>query len=129
MNLSNGDGIEAYFCNKYIYYTRVQNFFFVDQKPFLNWVHVHVRYAKSFLHPPLSEVIVVLLFLHRLYEVKHFTLVKEGSGSLYLQWYFFVLKWKFYFILQPETDPNHKWASRWDYILDSMPHTKIQWFR
>ncbi|EDO38363.1 predicted protein [Nematostella vectensis] len=21
-----------------------------------------------------------------------------------------------------------KWASRWDYILDSMPHTKIQWF-
>ncbi|XP_058942377.2 transmembrane 9 superfamily member 2-like [Pocillopora verrucosa] len=28
----------------------------------------------------------------------------------------------------PETDPNHKWASRWDYILDSMPHTKIQWF-
>ncbi|XP_066024730.1 transmembrane 9 superfamily member 2 [Pocillopora verrucosa] len=28
----------------------------------------------------------------------------------------------------PETDPNQKWASRWDYILDSMPHTKIQWF-
>lgn len=27
-----------------------------------------------------------------------------------------------------EEDPNHKWASRWDYILDSMPHTKIQWF-
>lgn len=25
---------------------------------------------------------------------------------------------------------NHeiKWASRWDYILDSMPHAKIQWF-
>ena len=66
---------------------------------------------------------------HGLYEIKHFTLVKEGSGSLYLQWYFFVLKWKFYFILQPETDPNQKWASRWDYILDSMPHTKIQWFR
>ena len=21
-----------------------------------------------------------------------------------------------------------KWASRWDYILDSMPHTNIQWF-
>ena len=69
MNLSNGDGIEAYFCNKYIYYTRVQNFLFVDQKPFLNWVHVYVRYAKSFLHPPLSEVIVVLLFLHHLYEM------------------------------------------------------------
>ncbi|CAH3168813.1 unnamed protein product [Pocillopora meandrina] len=28
----------------------------------------------------------------------------------------------------PETYPNQKWASRWDYILDSMPHTKIQWF-
>ncbi|XP_020632629.1 transmembrane 9 superfamily member 2-like isoform X1 [Orbicella faveolata] len=27
-----------------------------------------------------------------------------------------------------EEDANHKWASRWDYILDSMPHTKIQWF-
>eukprot|EP00058_Branchiostoma_floridae_P007674 XP_002593162.1 hypothetical protein BRAFLDRAFT_277886 [Branchiostoma floridae] len=23
---------------------------------------------------------------------------------------------------------GHKWASRWDYILDSMPHTNIQWF-
>jgi transmembrane 9 superfamily protein 2/4 len=25
---------------------------------------------------------------------------------------------------------NHeiKWASRWDYILNSMPHAKIQWF-
>jgi len=23
---------------------------------------------------------------------------------------------------------NVKWASRWDYILDSMPHTDIQWF-
>lgn len=27
-----------------------------------------------------------------------------------------------------EQNANHKWASRWDYILDSMPHTKIQWF-
>ena len=23
---------------------------------------------------------------------------------------------------------NIRWASRWDYILDSMPHAKIQWF-
>ena len=23
---------------------------------------------------------------------------------------------------------NIKWSSRWDYILDSMPHTNIQWF-
>jgi len=25
-------------------------------------------------------------------------------------------------------DQNVKWSSRWDYILDSMPHTNIQWF-
>jgi len=24
---------------------------------------------------------------------------------------------------------NIKWSSRWDYILESMPHTNIQWFR
>ena len=23
---------------------------------------------------------------------------------------------------------NIKWSSRWDYILESMPHTNIQWF-
>ncbi|XP_064120966.1 transmembrane 9 superfamily member 2-like isoform X2 [Macrobrachium nipponense] len=23
---------------------------------------------------------------------------------------------------------NNRWSSRWDYILDSMPHTNIQWF-
>ncbi|XP_077987329.1 transmembrane 9 superfamily member 2-like [Glandiceps talaboti] len=27
-----------------------------------------------------------------------------------------------------ESNPGVKWASRWDYILDSMPHTNIQWF-
>uniref|UniRef100_A0A7N8YM51 Transmembrane 9 superfamily member n=1 Tax=Mastacembelus armatus TaxID=205130 RepID=A0A7N8YM51_9TELE len=26
-------------------------------------------------------------------------------------------------------DKNIRWASRWDYILESMPHTNIQWFR
>jgi len=25
-------------------------------------------------------------------------------------------------------DDNIKWSSRWDYILESMPHTNIQWF-
>ena len=25
-------------------------------------------------------------------------------------------------------DDKVKWSSRWDYILDSMPHTNIQWF-
>ncbi|NXF59214.1 TM9S2 protein, partial [Ciccaba nigrolineata] len=27
-----------------------------------------------------------------------------------------------------EEKNNIKWASRWDYILESMPHTNIQWF-
>ncbi|XP_074657551.1 transmembrane 9 superfamily member 2-like [Tubulanus polymorphus] len=26
------------------------------------------------------------------------------------------------------TETNIKWSSRWDYILESMPHTNIQWF-
>ena len=25
-------------------------------------------------------------------------------------------------------DDSIKWSSRWDYILNSMPHTNIQWF-
>lgn len=25
-------------------------------------------------------------------------------------------------------DNTIKWSSRWDYILESMPHTNIQWF-
>ena len=28
-----------------------------------------------------------------------------------------------------EEDKKIRWASRWDYILESMPHTHIQWFR
>lgn len=31
-----------------------------------------------------------------------------------------------YSIVWEKTDV--KWSSRWDYILDSMPHTNIQWF-
>src|SRR4029434_8466303 len=27
----------------------------------------------------------------------------------------------------PQEDQNIRWASRWDYILESMPHTNIQW--
>ena len=42
----------------YIFTTQEFKTFFGDQKPFLNWIRVYVRYAKSFLHPPLSEVIV-----------------------------------------------------------------------
>ena len=54
---------------------------------------------------------------------------EEGISVIELAVVFFCTEEEIYFILQPETDPNHKWASRWDYILDSMPHTKIQWFR
>lgn len=32
-----------------------------------------------------------------------------------------------HFVLQENN--SIKWASRWDYILVSMPHTNIQWFR
>ncbi|XP_013384267.1 transmembrane 9 superfamily member 2 [Lingula anatina] len=27
-----------------------------------------------------------------------------------------------------QANPDIRWSSRWDYILDSMPHTNIQWF-
>jgi hypothetical protein len=27
-----------------------------------------------------------------------------------------------------QKNSNVKWSSRWDYILESMPHTNIQWF-
>jgi len=30
--------------------------------------------------------------------------------------------------IQWNEDDKVKWSSRWDYILDSMPHTNIQWF-
>lgn len=32
-------------------------------------------------------------------------------------------------IFPQQQDNTIKWASRWDYILVSMPHTNIQWFR
>lgn len=28
-----------------------------------------------------------------------------------------------------QEEKSIRWASRWDYILESMPHTHIQWFR
>ena len=67
-------------------------------KHILYWVYVYMWYANSFLHPLLPKVIVVLLFVHGLDEIKHSTLVKKGSVSLNLQWYF--LYWRgnlFYF--------------------------------
>jgi len=35
-------------------------------------------------------------------------------------WYTYDIKFK--------VNNDKKWASRWDYILESMPHTKIHWF-
>lgn len=32
-------------------------------------------------------------------------------------------------VLSSQENNDIKWASRWDYILVSMPHTNIQWFR
>ena len=37
-----------------------------------------------------------------------------------------VLRW---LVLCVQQNANIKWSSRWDYILESMPHTNIQWFR
>ena len=82
---------KTYLCEDYIYYAWVENF--------LHWsifcTGFMSTYANSFLHPLLPKVIVVLLFVHGLDEIKHSTLVKKGSVSLNLQWYFFVLKRKF----------------------------------
>jgi len=38
------------------------------------------------------------------------------------------LKLKYSFRVFFIPNPNIKWSSRWDYILDSMPNTNIQWF-
>jgi transmembrane 9 superfamily protein 2/4 len=38
------------------------------------------------------------------------------------------LKIKYTYSVKYAEKNEIKWASRWDYILDSMPHTKIQWF-
>jgi transmembrane 9 superfamily member 2/4 len=38
------------------------------------------------------------------------------------------LKIKYTYSVHYTESHEIKWASRWDYILDSMPHAKIQWF-
>ncbi|KXJ23174.1 transmembrane 9 superfamily member 2 [Exaiptasia diaphana] len=38
------------------------------------------------------------------------------------------LKIHYTYSVKFEENNSLKWASRWDYILQSMPHTKIQWF-
>ncbi|XP_052784678.1 transmembrane 9 superfamily member 2-like [Mya arenaria] len=38
------------------------------------------------------------------------------------------LKIRYTYSVVWEEDRNTKWSSRWDYILESMPHTNIQWF-
>ncbi|KAG9349565.1 hypothetical protein JZ751_028013 [Albula glossodonta] len=38
------------------------------------------------------------------------------------------LKIPYTYSIQFAEDKNIRWASRWDYILESMPHTNIQWF-
>ena len=39
------------------------------------------------------------------------------------------LKIPYTYSVQFKVNNEIRWASRWDYILDSMPHTNIQWFR
>jgi len=38
------------------------------------------------------------------------------------------IKVSYTYSVQFKEDSNNKWSSRWDYILESMPHTNIQWF-
>lgn len=38
------------------------------------------------------------------------------------------IKVRYTYSVTYEENNNIKWASRWDYILNSMPHAKIQWF-
>ncbi|KAK0048949.1 transmembrane 9 superfamily member 2 [Biomphalaria pfeifferi] len=38
------------------------------------------------------------------------------------------IKIKYTYSVKWTENMNIKWTSRWDYILDSMPHTNIQWF-
>lgn len=39
-----------------------------------------------------------------------------------------VIKISYTYSVTFERDNSVKWSSRWDYILESMPHTNIQWF-
>ena len=97
-------------------------------KHILYWVYVYMWYANSFLHPPPQGYCGTSLCPWPWWD-QAFHSCEEGISVIELAVVFFCTEEEIYFILQPETDPNHKWASRWDYILDSMPHTKIQWFR
>jgi len=38
------------------------------------------------------------------------------------------LKFRYTYSVSWKENKNIKWTSRWDYILESMPHTNIQWF-
>uniref|UniRef100_A0A646QFR8 Transmembrane 9 superfamily member n=1 Tax=Hemiscolopendra marginata TaxID=943146 RepID=A0A646QFR8_9MYRI len=38
------------------------------------------------------------------------------------------LKFNYTYSIQFKRNNDVKWSSRWDYILESMPHTNIQWF-
>jgi transmembrane 9 superfamily protein 2/4 len=38
------------------------------------------------------------------------------------------LKIRYSYSVVYQKNNTHKWSTRWDYILDSMPHTSIQWF-
>lgn len=44
----------------------------------------------------------------------------KGMEKQSTVWYTYDIKFK--------VNNEKKWASRWDYILESMPHTKIHWF-
>ena len=117
---------KTYLCEDYIYYAWVENF--------LHWG----IFCTGFMSTCDMQTPFFTLSSPRLlwYSSLYMALMRSSIPLLWRrdQCYWtcsgiFCTEEEIYFILQPETDPNHKWASRWDYILDSMPHTKIQWFR
>ncbi|KAL0124979.1 hypothetical protein PUN28_004253 [Cardiocondyla obscurior] len=65
------------------------------------------------------------LFLHGFYQELHVHIhmytIDEISILFLLIWYrhIYVVNYK---------NNSIKWSSRWDYILESMPHSNIQWF-
>lgn len=68
----------------------------------------------------LTKVWVHLWAMHLKYTHSHPTLSLHTCHTrLYAQ---------YVNLLYFQHNNNVKWSSRWDYILDSMPHANIQWF-
>ena len=72
-------------------------------------------------NPPVIESDYACIIKLSLLPICHYIRFAVNSGKLYL---IFIFSYTVTF----KEDNTVKWSSRWDYILDSMPHTNIQWF-